>query len=183
LQRRQSGREFAATPLSEQQLSGLLWAAAGINRPEAGGRTAPSAMNAQEVRLYLALPQGLYLYEPEGHRLLRVLAEDVRRVTGYQDFVDNAAMDLIYVADHARLSLVPASQRVAYAYACAGAMSQNVYLYCASAGLATVVRAWFDHGALSQAMALDSNQQLLLAQTVGLPAEEAAPLLPAMPLA
>jgi nitroreductase len=96
-----------------------------------------------------------------------VQASDVRRVTGYQDFVDNAPLDLIYVADHSRTKLVPTAQREAYAHAAAGAMAQNAYLYCASAGLATVVRAWFDRSALSQAMGLTTDQQLLLAQTVG----------------
>ncbi|MBL0085503.1 MAG: SagB/ThcOx family dehydrogenase [Ideonella sp.] len=167
LRHRQSQREFAATPLSEQQLSDLLWAAGGVNRPELGGRTAPSAMNAQEVRLYVALARGLFLYDPQAHELQRVVASDVRGVTGYQDFVDNAALDLIYVADHTRMKLVPASQREAYAYAAAGAMAQNVYLFCASSNLATVVRAWFDRHALSDAIGLGSDEQLLLAQTVG----------------
>jgi nitroreductase len=167
LRHRQSQREFAATPLSDQQLSDLLWAAGGINRPELGGRTAPSAMNAQEVRIYVALARGLFLYEPHAHDLGRVVASDVRRVTGYQDFVDDAALDLIFVADHARMKLVPASQREAFAFAAAGAMAQNVYLFCASAHLATVVRAWFDRHALSTAMGLGNDEQLLLAQTVG----------------
>ncbi len=164
---RQSQREFASTPLSEQQLSDLLWAAGGVNRPELGGRTAPSAMNAQEVRIYVALARGLFLYEPQAHGLERVLASDVRSVTGYQDFVDNAALDLIFVADHARMKLIPASQREAFAYAAAGAMAQNVYLFCASAHLAAVVRAWFDRNALSTAMGLGNDEQVLLAQTVG----------------
>ncbi len=168
LWRRQSQREFSTKPLGEQDLSDLLWATAGINRPELGGRTAPSAMNAQEVQLHVALPKGLYRYDPEAHALQLTVASDVRRVTGYQDFVDLAALDLIYVADHGRMKLVPAAQREAYAYAAAGAMAQNAYLYCASTGLATVVRAWFDRHALSQAMGLDTDQQLLLAQTVGI---------------
>jgi len=167
LRRRQSQREFSPEPLGEQCLSDLLWAAAGINRPDLGGRTAPSAMNAQEVELHVALPQGLFRYEPHAHALQLTVASDVRRITGYQDFVDLAALDLIYVADHARMKLVPAAQREAYAFAAAGAMAQNVYLYCASAGLATVVRAWFDRHALAQAMALGTDRQLLLAQTVG----------------
>ena len=91
----------------------------------------------------------------------------MRRVTGYQDFVDDAALDLIFVADHARMRLVPASRREAYAFAAAGAMAQNVYLYCASAQLAAVLRGWFDQAALSEAMGLGSDEQLLLAQTVG----------------
>lgn len=164
---RQSLREFTPEPLPNQTLSDLLWAAAGINRAEHGGRTAPSAMNSQEVLLYVALPQGLYLYEPTRHELQLVAAHDVRRVTGQQDFVDSAPLDLVFVADHARMKLVPAAQREAYAYVAAGAMVQNIYLYCASAGLATVTRAWFDRQALSQAMGLGTDHQVLLAQTVG----------------
>ena len=167
--RRQSLREFAPTALDEQTLSDLLWAAAGVNRPALGGRTTPSAMNAQEVLLYAAMPQGLYRYEPVAHELQLVASSDVRRVTGYQDFVDNAALDFVYVADHGRMGMVPAAQRTAYASAAAGAMAQNVYLFCASAGLATVARAWFDRDALAKAMGLGNDQQLLLAQTVGHP--------------
>lgn len=167
LQRRESRREFDQRTLDQQTLSDLLWAAAGINRPEAGGRTAPSAMNAQEVQLYVAMPQGLFLYDPAAHALHLNVASDVRRVTGYQDFVDNAPLDLVYVAHHARMKLVPAAQRERYAFAAAGAMAQNVYLFCAAQGLATVIRAWFDRLALSSAMGLESDQQLLLCQTVG----------------
>jgi SagB-type dehydrogenase family enzyme len=169
LARRQSQRAFSPEPLDEAVLADLLWAAAGVNRHDLGGRTAPSAMNAQEVLLYAAMPQGLYRYEPTAHELRRVIASDVRGVTGYQDFVDDAALDLIYVADHGRMGLVPASQRSAYAFAAAGAMAQNVYLACASMGLATVVRAWFDGAALARAMNLANDEQLLLAQTIGLP--------------
>jgi nitroreductase len=169
LQRRESKREFDAAPLDEQTLSDLLWSAAGLNRPELGGRTAPSAMNAQEVRLHVALPQGLFLYDPAGHALQPGAASDVRRVTGYQDFVDTAPLDLVYVADHRQMKLVPAAQRERYAFAAAGAMAQNVYLFCAANGLATVIRAWFDARALSEAMGLEPDQQLLLCQTVGRP--------------
>lgn len=167
LQRRESRREFDPAALDQQVLSDLLWAAAGINRPQVGGRTAPSAMNSQEVQLHVALPQGLFRYEPATHGLELVVASDVRRVTGYQDFVDTAPLDLVYVADHARMSLVPAAQRDRYAFAAAGAMAQNVYLFCAGNGLATVIRAWFDASALSAAMGLNADQQLLLCQTVG----------------
>lgn len=164
---RQSLREFAPDPLPEQVLSDLLWAAGGINRHEVDGRTAPSAMNAQEVLLYVAMPQGLFLYEPKPHALQRVVDSDVRRVTGNQDFVDTAPLDLVFVADHSRMKLVPAGQRQTYAHATAGAMAQNVYLYCASEGLATVIRAWFDRDALARAMGLQADHQLLLSQTVG----------------
>ena len=174
LQQRQSQREFATTALPEQLLADLLWAAAGINRPALGGRTAPSAMNSQEVDVYVALPAGLYLYEPASHRLRLDVASDVRRVTGYQDFTDEAALDLVFVADHSRMKLVPAAQREAYAHTAVGAMAQNVYLFCAAQGLATVIRAWIDRDALFKAMALAADQQVLLAQTVGYPAARSA---------
>ena len=169
LSRRESRREFTTEPLDEELLSDLLWAAGGINRPALGGRTAPSAMNAQEVDLHVALPSGLFRYDPFTHSLVLEASRDVRGVTGYQDFVDHAALDLIYVADHARMKLVQASRREAYAFAAAGAVAQNVYLFCACAGLATVVRGWFDPRSLSQAMDLGEDQQLLLTQTVGHP--------------
>ena len=166
---RQSQREFSSAALSPQQLSNLLWACAGVNRPDVGGRTAPSAMDAQEVDLYAAMAGGLYRYEPRAHRLVLTVAADVRRVTGYQDFVDEAALDLVYVGELGRMKLVPAALRESYAFVAAGAMSQNASLYCASQGLATVIRAWFDRDALAQAMALTGEQRILLAQTVGHP--------------
>ena len=171
LSRRQSQREFSLQALKAQTLSDLLWAACGMNRTQLGGRTAPSAMNAQEVDLYVALPEGLYLYEPEPHQLRLIAHSDARSVTGYQDFVDCAALDLVFVADHRRMMLVPASQRSPYAYAAAGAMAQNVYLFCASEGLSTVIRAWMDRDAVSKVMGLDPDEQVLLAQTVGYAAQ------------
>lgn len=166
---RQSARAFDPAPLGPQTLSNLLWAAGGINRDKLGGRTVPSAMNSQEVMVYLALPEGLYCYDAPAHALHLISATDVRRVTGYQDFVDNAPLDLVFVADFARMKLVPAAQRAAFASAAAGAMAQNVYLFCASAGLATVIRAWLDRDALASAMGLNTDQQVLLSQTVGTP--------------
>lgn len=174
-QLRQSQREFDPAPLPRQTLSNLLWAAGGVNRPSLGGRTVPSAMNAQEVVIYVALPAGVYRYDPVAHALHLVNATDVRRVTGYQDFVDNAPLDLVFVADHTRMKLVPATQREAYACVAAGAMSQNVYLFCAAFDLATVIRAWIDRTALARALALDSDQQVLLSQTVGMPKPGAGP--------
>lgn len=175
LGKRHSHREFSPEPLGDDVLGQLLWCVAGINRPGLGGRTAPSAMNAQEVRVYVASAQGLFLYDAQAHALRHVAAADVRRVSGFQDFVDTAPLDLIYVADHTRMTLVPAARREAYAFAAAGAMAQNAYLCCAAQGLATVVRAWFDAAALGRAMGLGNEQQLLLAQTVGRPAPTTPP--------
>ena len=167
---RRSSREFAPDALAPQALSDLLWAAFGVNR-EQGGRTAPSALDAQEIDVYVALPSGAYRYDPAANALRLVAGADVRRVTGYQDFVDEAPLDLVFVADHARIRMVPAGERERYAYCAAGAISQNVYLYCASAGLATVIRAWIDRDAIAEALGLSHDQQVLLSQTVGGPAK------------
>jgi SagB-type dehydrogenase family enzyme len=169
LSRRASSREFASRPLPDSLLSSLLWAANGVNREAKHGRTAPSALDAQEVDIFVALPSGGYRYDATGHRLHLVAGVDLRRVTGYQDFVDAAPMDLVYVADYSKMSGVPAVQRESLASVAAGAIAQNVYLFCASAGLATVLRAWIDRSALADALGLTHDQQVLLSQTVGYP--------------
>jgi SagB-type dehydrogenase family enzyme len=166
--KRRSSREFAKTPLPLPVLSSLLWAAFGRNRRD-GGRTAPSAINAQEIDVYVALPAGAYLYDAESHSLQLIAASDLRRVTGYQDFVDEAPLDLVFVADHSRMKLIPVSQRESYASVAAGAIAQNVYLFAASAGLATVIRAWIDRSAIADALGLNHDQAVLLSQTVGYP--------------
>jgi SagB-type dehydrogenase family enzyme len=168
LAKRRSSREFQRKPLPLPVLSNLLWAAFGVNR-RGGGRTAPSAIDAQEIDVYVALPEGAYLYDAQAHALRLVAASDLRRVTGYQDFVDEAPLDLVLVADHARMRMVPAAQRESYASAAAGAIAENVYLYAASAGLATVIRAWIDRAAIADALGLTHDQQVLLSQTVGYP--------------
>ena len=165
---RRSSREFAPDALPLPLLAGLLWAAFGVNRP-GGGRTAPTALNAQEIDVYVALPAGAYRYDVAKNTLVLVAATDVRRVTGYQDFVDEAPLDLVYVADHTRLRMVPAQQRESYTSVAAGAICQNVYLYAAANGLATVIRAWIDRNAIGEALGLTHDQQVLLSQTVGYP--------------
>lgn len=173
LARRRSGRAFAPDALPLDTLSSLLWAAWGINRSD-GHRTAPSAIDCQEIDLFVALPAGAYLYDAKAHALGLVAASDVRRVTGYQDFVDDAPLDLVYVADHARMRVVPAADRERYASVAAGAIAQNVYLFAASHGLETVLRGWIDRGAIADALGLTHDQQVLLSQTVGLPARGAS---------
>jgi len=168
LAKRRSSREFARKPLPLPVLSSLLWAAFGVNR-RGGGRTAPSAVDAQEIDVYVALPEGAYIYDAKAHALKLVAASDVRRVTGYQDFVDEAPLDLVYVADHRRMRMVPVAQRESYASAAAGAIAQNVYLYAASAGLATVIRAWIDRNAVADALGLGHDEHVVLSQTVGYP--------------
>jgi nitroreductase len=168
LSRRHSAREFASDQLPLPMLSNLLWAAFGVNRPD-GGRTAPSALNAQEINVYVALPSGAYLYDATANVLQLVSASDLRRVTGYQDFVDDAPLDLVFVTDHSRMKLVPVGLRESFASAAAGAISQNVYLFAAGNGLSTVIRAWIDREAIADALGLSHDQQVLLSQTVGYP--------------
>jgi len=166
---RRSSRSFSEKALSLQELSNLLWAAHGINRPESGKRTAPSAMNWQEVDIYVALPGGLYLHEVKGHRLNPVITKDLRRLTGTQFFVRTAPVNLIYVADFSRVSLGKRESTIVWSAAAVGFISQNVYLYCASQGLHTVVRGLINKPALSKAMNLGEQQEIILAQTVGYP--------------
>jgi SagB-type dehydrogenase family enzyme len=166
LSKRQSTRDFVPDALPLSVLSGLLWAAYGRNRAD-GGRTAPSALNAQEVDVFVAMPMGAYRYDAAAHQLDLVAGSDLRRVTGYQDFVDEAPLDLVFVADHTRMTMVPAGQRQAYAYVAAGAIAQNVYLFAASSGLGAVIRAWIDREAIANALGLSHDQQVLLSQTVG----------------
>jgi SagB-type dehydrogenase family enzyme len=169
LKDRKSSRAFSPTPLSDQQLSNLLWAADGINRPESGKRTAPSAVNWQEVDVYVAMANGLYLFEPKAHALKLVVKDDIRALTGMQPFVKDAPVNLIYVADLAKTGKGSEADKSLFVAADTGFISQNVYLYCASEGLATVVRGMVDRETLAKAMQLRPEQRIMLAQSVGLP--------------
>jgi len=167
LRDRSTHREFDTKPLPDQVLSDLLWAAFGINRPETGKRTAPSAVNWQEIDIYVALPQGLYLYEATGHALKPVLAEDIRALTGLQGFTQVAPVDLIYVADRSRMGRAGEDQKDFYSATDTGFISQNVYLFCASEGLGTVVLGMIDKPALEKKMRLLPHQKVILSQPVG----------------
>jgi SagB-type dehydrogenase family enzyme len=168
LQNRKSTREFKTSPLPMQVLSNLLWAADGVNRPD-GRRTAPSASNRQEVDIYVATAEGLYLYEAQGERLNALQADDLRGATGTQPFVKDAPVNLVYVADFARMGSVSQEDKVLYSAADTGFISQNVYLFCASEGLATVVRGSVDRPEMAKALRLRPEQRIILAQSVGYP--------------
>ncbi len=170
LRARKSSRAFSSAPIPEAQFSNLLWAAFGINRPETGGRTAPSAHGWQEIDVYAVRADGAYRYLAKSHALERVVENDLRALTGVQDFVGTAPLDLVYVADFARMAHANAEERTFFAAADAGVIAQNVYLYCASAGLATVVRGLMDRSKLAPALGLRHEQRIILAQTVGYPA-------------
>ena len=171
LKARQTSRSFSSKKLSNQVLSDLLWAARGANRPASGKRTAPSAMNWQEVDVYVTMAEGVYLYDAKAHRLQPVLAKDLRAMTGTQDFVPDAPVNLVYVADFTRMKGASDRNKVFYSAADTGFISQNVYLYCASEGLATVVRASVAKPALKKALSLRPEQEIILAQSVGYPKE------------
>jgi SagB-type dehydrogenase family enzyme len=169
LKERKSAREFSDKELPLQVLSNLLWAAFGINRPDLGKRTAPSALNWQEIDVYVATAHGLYLYDAKAQALRPILAQDIRPLTGRQSFVQKAPINLVYVADFARMGTATPEDKALYSAADTGFIGQNVYLYCASEGLATVVRGSIDRPALEKAMRLRSEQKVILAQTVGYP--------------
>jgi SagB-type dehydrogenase family enzyme len=169
LKRRCSTREFLPDVLPLQTLSTLLWSAFGVNRPASDGRTAPSAHNWREIDLYAVMAEGTYRYEAQGQRLVRINGEDLRALTGLQDFAASAPLNLLYVADFDKMTGAPLSEREFLAGVAAGCIVQNVYLACSAAGLGTVVRALIDRGQLAKALGLPVTQRILLAQTVGLP--------------
>jgi SagB-type dehydrogenase family enzyme len=168
LKDRHSTREFSSQKLPPQVLSNLLWAAFGVNRPD-GKRTAPSAMNWQEIDIYVATQDGLYLYDAKANALNPVLAQDIRGATGQQAFVKEAPVNLVYVADLAKAGRAGGEMQTLFTAADAGFIAQNVYLFCASEGLATVVRGSVDREALGKLIKLRPDQRIILAQTVGYP--------------
>ena len=169
LKERKSSREFSSNELPLQVISDMLWAACGINRLDSGGRTAPSAKNMQEINIYVVRADGVYLFDPKINMLLPVLAGDIRGLTGKQSFVKEAPVNLVYVADLAKMGGLSNDSIDFYSATDTGFISENVYLYCASLGLATVVRNWIDKPALAKAMQLRPDQKVILAQTVGYP--------------
>jgi len=168
LQGRRSTREFSPRPLPEQLLSDLLWAAYGINRP-GGDRTAPCWRHIMVIDVYAAMADGVWLYDPNQHALRPHLTADIRAQTGTQDFVAAAPLDLVYVAHGERLAGISPEERRLYASVDAAFIGQNVYLFCASAGLATVFRGAIDYKLLNQAMRLEEGRFVTFAQTVGYP--------------
>ncbi len=169
LRARRSLRAYADRELPEDVLSGLLWAAFGVNRPATGGRTAPSARNKQEIEVHVTRRDGHYLYDAKTHALVKRGGEDIRAVTGTQGYVATAPVNLVYVADMERAAGPEGEERLVMAAADTGFISQNVYLYCAVNGLATVVRASIDTAALAKAMGLAGGRRVMLAQCVGYP--------------
>jgi len=168
LNSRSTARDFSERELSDQVLSNLLWAAFGINR-ESGKRTAPSSQGKTEIEIYVATGKGLFLYIPEKNAMEQILDKDIRGKTGKQLFVKKAPVNLIFVANYKKAGNVNPEKYRSTSGMNTGFISQNVYLYCASEGLGTVVRGWFDNDSLRKAMNLEDHKDIILTQTVGYP--------------
>jgi len=169
LKLRATSRAFAPDPLPPQTLSNLLWAAWGINRLDSGKRTAPSARNWQETDVYVVMTAGAYLYDAATNVLKPVAPGDLRALTGSQEFVKDAPVTLVFVADPTRMKGAQADMQQAYAWGDAAFISQNVYLFCASEGLSTGVRAMVERPALTKALKLAPSQIIVFGQCVGYP--------------
>jgi len=169
LQLRRTTREFTTRELPDQVLSDLVWAAFGINRPESGERTAPTAWGEKGIDILVFTAEGVFRYAPEEHGLETLLEGDLRELAGTADFVTAAPVTLVYLADHSRTPETAVWEKEKYAYVHTGAIGQNVYLYCASAGLGTVIHDSTPKGALAGKLGLRKDQQIILAQTVGYP--------------
>jgi nitroreductase len=168
LAKRATARAFATNDLSSQQLSSLLWAGFGVNRPD-GKRTAPSASNHQETDIYVLLKSGAYVYDAISNKLDLVVAEDIRALGGTQAFVKDAPVTLVFVADLARMGNGSDDGKKNTANIDVGYISQNVYLFCASEGMVTGARGSVDRAALGPKLKLRPDQMIVLAQSVGFP--------------
>ncbi|MGD9159051.1 MAG: SagB/ThcOx family dehydrogenase [Desulfobacteraceae bacterium] len=169
LRKSQRGEFGPAVKLTMQQMSNLLWAADGINRPGTNHRTAPSAADWQNIDIYVTTEDGLFLYDPQEHALKVLGKEDIRAVAGSQPFVPGAPVNLIYVADYERAKFGGQRMKeyeVTWSYANTSFIAQNVYLWCASEGLACIVRAMADAEAIKKALNLRPDQHFILAQTI-----------------
>jgi len=167
LMERSSHREFDSRQLSEEHLSGLLWAACGINRQESGKRTAPSSMNFQDVQLYVLMQSGIYLYNEANHKLSLVKEGDYRAMAGKQDFVATAPVNLVLVSDYSRMEKAEEKEKEFYSAIDAGFISQNIYLYCASANLNTAIIGLVNREKLQEIMNLPKHEKVVYTQAVG----------------
>jgi nitroreductase len=169
LKLRRSTRAYLERPLSDQTISDLLWAAFGVNRPS-GDRTAPYWRHIMVIDLYVVMAEGVFVYDPKAHALVPYIPGDLRALTGQQDFVAKAPIELVYVAHGERMTDASPADRKLYASVDTGFIGQNVYLFCASEGLGSVFRGAVDYPRLERALKLPAQQFVTFAQTVGYPA-------------
>ena len=174
LEKRRSIRKWNDNPITEQELSNLLWAACGITKNKYGNvkskRTAPSACNSQEIRVYVLLEKGVFLYNEENHELIEIISEDIREHIGTQKMMKSAPMGLVFVADLSRMTSPVLRNNEAQRFSAwvdTGYISQNVYLYCAASDLGTVVLSLVNRDKLHQLMRLKEHEKIVLTQVVG----------------
>jgi SagB-type dehydrogenase family enzyme len=164
LANRKTNRDFTQQELTSQQLSNLLWAAAGVNRPD-GRRTAPTARNAQQIEIYVLNKEGAYLYDPQNHELKLVAAGDYRKVGASQERFQECPLMLIFVANYDKMEGFSEESKILFGGTDTGYISQNVYLYCASEGLATCALGSIHRDQLQEL--LKYNGKAILGQSVG----------------
>lgn len=168
LSERHSTREFASKALSMADLSDLLWAANGINRKDSGKRTAPSAMNKQDVDVYVVLPEGSYLYDAKTHQLNLIAEGDYRAaVAGAQAFVKSAPVSFVLISDLSRLGDAKNARTQLMGAMDVGIVSQNISIFCSAANLATVPRASMDNDQLKKVLKLKDTQIPMMNHPVG----------------
>ena len=167
---RQSARDFVDTDITMQQLSTILWVARGINRPD-GKITHATAMNLQDMIIYAFTSKAVYRYNPEAHSLTLIAEGDHRKLTGGQDFVARAAVDLLYIQDAGKWERlgrpVPKAEILNCGFAHAGLSMQGVYLYAASVGWGARTRMNFDREGLTKLLGLTDKHNFTLMQCVG----------------
>ncbi len=168
LNKRQSIREFSDKQIDQQTLSNLLWAGWGINR-ESGKRTAPSARDLQEIDIYVFKADGYYLYNAKNQSLVKLGSEDLRKLTGSQDFVAKTPVNLVYVADLKKAKADNFNEEPVWSYANCGFIAQNIYLYCASVNMGCVIRGMIPKEELAKKLKFGPHQKILLSQTIGWP--------------
>ncbi|RPH32513.1 MAG: SagB/ThcOx family dehydrogenase [Bacteroidales bacterium] len=173
-EKRRTKRKWQDSELSKQEISNLLWAACGITHKETNRsksrRTAPSACNSQEIKVYIALSDGVYVYEEKNHQLIRVDNKDIRENIGTQKMMRSAPVGLIYVSDYTRLKTFQFKddeQKWFTSTADTGFISQNVYLYCAAANLSTVLLGLVNREKLHNLIGLNENEKIVYTQVVG----------------
>lgn len=167
LEGRCTTREYSDRAMSLQDISNVLWAANGINRAKEMKHTAPTAVNWQEIDVYVVLGKGIYLYDPHDSTLYPVVKGDLREQAGTQEYVKTAPLNLIYVADYAKMKSAEEEKKESYASADAAFIAENVYLVCAAFNMGCVVRASVDREKLAVTMKLRAEQKIVLGQTVG----------------
>ena len=171
LQNRHSTREYADKQIPDDVLSTVLWAACGINRPGEGKITAPSAINVQDIQVYVVRQNGAYLYKPKSNSLEKVSSKDLRAaVAGRQSFAADAPVSLVLVSNHNKFpQQMPREAKTRMGVVDAGYISENICLACSALELNTIPRMTMDTEALKKELGLDDNYDLVLNSQIGYP--------------